>query len=102
MINGNKGGLAAGSSFVIMGDQNADPVDGDSFDNAIQQLLQNPGINTNVIPTSGGAAQQAELQGGANANQKGNPYFDTADFADGTPGNLRTDYVLPSADLQIT
>ncbi|BAZ47469.1 phytase [Nostoc sp. NIES-4103] len=99
--HGNKGGLAAGSSFVIMGDQNADPVDGDSYDNAIQQLLQNPGINTNVIPTSAGAAQQAELQGRANANQKGNPYFDTADFADGTPGNLRVDYVLPSADLQI-
>ncbi|WP_414579155.1 phytase [Anabaena sp. CCY 9402-a] len=99
---GNTGGLAAGSSFVIMGDQNADPFDGDSFDNAILQLLQNPNINTNSIPTSPGAPQQAALQGGANANHQGNPYFDTADFADGTPGNLRADYVLPSADLQIT
>ncbi|TAF07824.1 MAG: phytase [Nostocales cyanobacterium] len=99
---GKIGGLAAGSSFVIMGDQNADPFDGDSFDNAILQLLQNPGINTNYIPTSAGAPQQADLQGGANANHNGNPYFDTADFADGTPGNLRADYVLPSSDLQIT
>ncbi|MEA5568200.1 phytase [Anabaena sp. UHCC 0399] len=99
---GNTGGLAAGSSFVIMGDQNADPFDGDSFDNAILQLLQNPNINTNSIPTSPGAPQQAALQGGANANHQGNPYFDTADFADGTPGNLRADYVLPSTDLQIT
>ncbi|WP_419756872.1 phytase [Anabaena sp. FACHB-595] len=99
---GGTGGLAAGSSFVIMGDQNADPYDGDSFDNAILQLLQNPGINTNAIPSSPGAAQQSALQGGANTNHQGNPSFDTADFADTTPGNLRSDYVLPSTDLQIT
>ncbi|MDZ8088871.1 MAG: phytase [Nostoc sp. DedQUE12b] len=98
---GKTGGIAVGSSFVIVGDQNADPLDGDSFDNAIRQLLQNPNINTNVIPTSLGAPQQADLQAGANANQKGNPSFDTADFADNTPGNLRTDYVLPSANLKI-
>ncbi|MFW9260733.1 phytase [Nostoc sp. CALU 546] len=98
---GKMGGIAAGSSFVIAGDQNADPLDGDSFDNAIRQLLQNPNINTNVIPSSLGGSQQADLQGGANASQKGNPRFDTADFADNAPGNLRTDYVLPSADLRI-
>ncbi|MBW4560192.1 MAG: phytase [Mojavia pulchra JT2-VF2] len=98
---GKKGGIATGSSFVIMGDQNADPFDGDSFNNAISQLLQNPSINTNFIPSSPGAPEQAALQGGANASQKGNPNFDTADFADTTPGNLRTDYVLPSADLTI-
>ncbi|NET73060.1 MAG: phytase, partial [Sphaerospermopsis sp. SIO1G2] len=100
--DGNLGGLAAGSSFVIMGDQNADPFDGDSFDNAILQLLQNPYINTNSIPSSLGGVEQASLQGGANDNHSGNPAFDTADFADGSPGNLRVDYVLPSADLQIT
>ncbi|WP_414566872.1 phytase [Nostoc sp. CCY 9925] len=98
---GKTGGIDAGSSFVIMGDQNADPLDGDSFDFAIRQLLENPGINTNVIPSSLGGPQQADLQGGANTNQTGNPAFDTADFADTTPGNLRTDYVLPSADLAI-
>ncbi|MEH1941486.1 MAG: phytase [Nostoc sp.] len=98
---GKTGGIDSGSSFVIVGDQNADPLDGDSFDNAIRQLLQNPNINTNVIPTSLGGSQQADLQAGANASQKGNPSFDTADFADTTPGNLRTDYVLPSADLKI-
>lgn len=27
--------------------------------------------------------------------------FDTADFADGSPGNLRVDYVLPSTGLTI-
>lgn len=99
--NGTYGGLAAGSSFVIMGDQNADPRDGDSYDNAVLQLLQNPTINTNFIPTSPGAVQQTSLQGGANTNHRSNPAFDTADFADSTPGNLRADYVLPSANLNI-
>jgi phosphodiesterase/alkaline phosphatase D-like protein len=98
---GRKGGLAPGSKFVIMGDQNADPNDGDSFDSAISQLLQNPNINTNFIPTSPGGSQQAELQGGANANHKSNPAFDTADFSDTTPGNLRSDYVLPSNNLRV-
>ncbi|WP_404786992.1 phytase [Altericista sp. CCNU0014] len=99
---GKTGGLDNGSSFVIMGDQNADPVDGDSYNNAIRQLLLNPNINTNSIPTSTGAVQQADLQKGANLTQKGNPAFDTADFADTAPGNLRTDYILPSTDLQIS
>ena len=29
------------------------------------------------------------------------PRFDTADFSDTSPGNLRVDYVLPSADLTV-
>jgi hypothetical protein len=97
------GGLESNASFVIMGDQNADPADGDSFNNAILQLLNNPRVNTGVtstIPTSLGGIQQV-ADGGNNANQKGNPAFDTADFGDtgNNPGNLRVDYVLPSADL---
>ncbi len=99
---GKKGGIAPGSQFVIMGDQNADPNDGDSYNAAVRQLLQNPNINTNFIPSSLGGPQQAELQKGANTTQKSNPAFDTADFADTTPGNLRADYLLPSNNLQIT
>jgi hypothetical protein len=95
------GGIAAGSRFVIMGDQNADPIDGDSYNFAVRQLLNNPNINTNFIPTSAGGPQQSTLQGGANVNHGSNPAFDTADFADTTPGNLRADYVLPSANLGI-
>lgn len=98
--NGKVGGLNSRASFVIMGDQNADPFDGDSTNNAIQQLLDNPLINTSVTPTSAGGVQQAELQGGVNETHNGNPAFDTADFAE-PPGNLRADYVLPSADLGI-
>ena len=102
---GTVGGLAPNASFVIMGDQNADPFDGDSFNSAIWQLLDNSRVNTGVtstIPASLGGMQQV-ADGGNNVNQKGNPAFDTADFGDAgnNPGNLRVDYVLPSADLPI-
>lgn len=99
--SGATGGLAEGASFVIMGDQNADPFDGDSVDQAIQQLLLNPLVNTSVTPTSEGGPEQSVLQGGANADHQGDPVFDTADFADSAPGNLRVDYVLPSGNLEI-
>ncbi len=98
---GDYGGLMPGSRFVIMGDQNADPNDGDSVDNAIRQLLDNPLVNTSVTPASEGGPEQAALQGRANATHISDPAFDTADFADGAPGNLRVDYVLPSQNLEI-
>jgi hypothetical protein len=95
------GGLAPSSLFVIAGDQNSDPLDGDSIDGAIQQLLDNPRVNTSRTPDSPGAVQQAALQGGANISHQSPARFDTADFADGAPGNLRADYVLPSQALRI-
>jgi 3-phytase len=98
---GGTGGLKPGSSFVIMGDYNSDPFDGDSIPGAAQQILELPWVRTNVTPDSPGGPQQAELQGGANATQTGDPSFDTADFADSTPGNVRVDYVLPSRPLKI-
>ena len=93
--DGRRGGLRHGDRFVIAGDQNADPLDGDSVAAAIDQLLRSPRINAGVTPSSEGAVEQATLQGGANRTHRGDPAFDTADFADTTPGNLRTDYVLP-------
>lgn len=99
---GGTGGLRPGSRFVIMGDYNSDPFDGDSIPGAAQQILELPWVRTKVTPDSLGGPQQAELQGGANATQIGDPSFDTADFADSSPGNLRVDYVLPSRPLKIT
>jgi 3-phytase len=98
---GRYGGLRRGAQFVIAGDQNADPFDGDSTQDAVLQLLDNPLINTSVTPSSSGGPEQAALQGGANTAHAGNPAFDTADFADTAPGNLRADYVLPSRDIRI-
>jgi Endonuclease/Exonuclease/phosphatase family len=99
---GRRGGLARGASFVIMGDQNSDPFDGDSIPGAAQQLLEHPRVNTSLTPSSPGGPEQAALQGGANLTHRGDPAFDTADFADVPgPGNLRVDYVLPSRNLRM-
>jgi hypothetical protein len=99
---GTTGALKPGESFVILGDQNADPLDGDSVDAAIQQLLDHPRI-IDPLPTSEGAVEASAIQGGANLTHEGDPAYDTADFNDNpAPGNLRADYVLPSKDLRVT
>ena len=99
---GKRGGLARGAHFVIAGDQNSDPFDGDSVPGAAQLLLEHHWINADVVPTSAGAVEASALQGGANATHRGNPAHDTADFADVPgPGNLRADYVLPSRQLTV-
>jgi hypothetical protein len=97
------GGLQPGSKFVIAGDQNSDPLDGDSIPGAIQLLLENPRVNTRVTPDSEGAVEASQLQtsGDVNAVHRSKPAYDTADFAE-PPGNLRADYVLPSRNLRIT
>jgi hypothetical protein len=90
--------LAEGARFVVLGDMNADPFDGDSVDSAIRQLLDNPAVDDSLRPASAGGPEQSALQGRANAAHRGDPAFDTADFADTAPGNLRVDYALPSAE----
>ena len=96
---GRYGGLERGAPFVIAGDQNADPHDGDSVDDAILQLLDHRRVRV-TNPASAGGPEAAAIQGGANATQEGDPSYDTADFSDTAPGNLRVDYVLPSRRLR--
>ena len=98
---GRRGGLKPGARFVIAGDQNSDPLDGDSIPGAIQQLLDNPRVNTTVTPRSPGGPEQAALQGRANTTHRSDPVHDTADFNDAAPGNLRADYVLPDRRQRI-
>ena len=99
--NGQRGGLSEKSSFVIAGDLNADPLDGDSVPGAIKQLFDCPRIQA-LNPASKGGVEQAKVQGKANLKHHGNPAFDTSDFSDRNPGNLRIDYVLPSKNLKVT
>lgn len=96
--NGRRGGLSASAKFVVAGDNNSDPLDGDSVPGAIDQLLDAPRV-LDPHPGSRGGVLAAQTQGGANTTHEGNPYFDTADFNDTAPGNLRVDYVLPSKGL---
>lgn len=70
---GQTGGLGEGKTFIILGDLNADPVDGDSTANPVNLLLESPFVDARVAPESSAG--------------DGN---DTATFG------LRVDYVLHS------
>jgi Endonuclease/Exonuclease/phosphatase family len=91
---GRRGGLGGGERFVILGDQNSDPLDGDSLPGAADQILTAHNV-LDPTPASGGAAEAA------NPGHRGDPRLDTADFSDPTPGNLRVDYVLPSRPMDV-
>ncbi|PSK91845.1 endonuclease/exonuclease/phosphatase family protein [Murinocardiopsis flavida] len=98
---GRRGGLKPGARFVVAGDLNADPLDGDGRPEGIRGLLESPRV-TDPRPASEGGPEAAERQGGANADHKGDPANDTADFGDDpAPGNLRVDYVLPSRGTRV-
>jgi len=97
---GDRGGLGGSKRFVIAGDQNADPFDGDSTDQAIQLLLEHRRIQ-DPAPMSNGGREASTLQGNINDSHVGDPALDTADFNDAGPGNLRVDYVLPSTRLKV-
>jgi 3-phytase len=88
---GVTGGLPAGARFVIEGDQNADPNDGDTVTGAAKQFTQHPLVNATFTPTSGPNGGAANFSSAANG-QIGNRLQDTAAFS----GGLRVDYVLPS------
>jgi hypothetical protein len=96
-----RGGGFQGKAFVLMGDQNSDPVDGGSINTAIRALLNNPRVDSRFAPQSTGAVEASAAQGGANLVQQGDPRFDTADFHDRVAGNLRVDYLLPSKGLRV-
>lgn len=96
---GGRGGLAPGSPFVIAGDLNADPHDGDGHPKAMTQLLEHQDV-VDVRPSSQGGRGASRRQGEVNDEHVGDPALDSADFVDVSgPGNLRVDYVLPSRSL---
>jgi hypothetical protein len=100
---GEAGGLAAGEHFVVMGDLNCDPQDGDARREALLRLLGHERV-FDPLPRSQGGEAWATRQFGANADQHGDPALDTGDFDDTPgkgPGNLRVDYVLPSRSLPV-
>jgi endonuclease/exonuclease/phosphatase family protein len=99
---GVRGGLGGDQYFVILGDLNGDPWDGQG-QQGVKRLLSSAAIITLPVPESEGGAQQASLQGGVNDGHRGDPRRDTLDAMDQQgPGNLRLDYALPSAKFQLT
>ena len=91
-------GEAPEGPFALMGDAELDPLDGDGRGEAIAALLSDPRLR-DPAPRGGGANAPQEA---ADLGQRGDPGLDTADWpGDPGPGNLRVDYVLPSADLRV-
>lgn len=97
---GQAGRLGEDARFVIVGDYNADPVDGASHGRAIHQLLSHPRVLDYPPPRSEGGVLAAREQGEANLTHRGDPAHDTGNFNPRT-GNLRVDYVLPSVDFEV-
>ena len=97
---GRCGGLPAAARFVIAGDLNNDPMDGDGHHEAIIELIEHPRVLRHAFPTSEGAVQSARERGGVNVRHRGNPAHDTGEFG-GTSGNLHLDYVLPSVGFRV-
>lgn len=86
------GGLAQNAKFVIMGDLNADPVDGDGYTETIRALLNHQYVNGNatvgsLTPTSTGAAEEHSTR----------TYPDRVTSTFG----LRVDHAIPSSNLEI-
>ncbi|WP_233252490.1 endonuclease/exonuclease/phosphatase family protein [Maritimibacter sp. 55A14] len=95
------GGPGVRTPFVLLGDFNMDPEDGDGRREAMIRLLGHPALH-DPQPASRGAALSSIAAGGVNARHRGDPALDTAAWpAEDGPGHLRVDYVLPSADLAV-
>ncbi len=98
---GRSGGLPEGGLFVVAGDMNADPWDGDSRTAAARQLTDHPALGHAKTPASRGAVEASRSSGQANNRHQADPAHDTADFDDRTAGNLRVDYCLPCASMEM-
>ncbi|MFN4204340.1 MAG: endonuclease/exonuclease/phosphatase family protein [Tabrizicola sp.] len=77
--------------FVLLGDGNLDPADGDGRREGIGGLLAHPGLTDPLPMGSHGRIEPAH---------RGDPALDTVLYDD--LGGLRLDYVLPSSALAVT
>ena len=98
-IEGRLGTPPAGP-FVLAFGANLDPADGAGRREVMQALLAHPKLQ-DPLPKNKGAAAAATPA------HLGDPELDTADWAEPTahtfgPGNMRVDFLLPSADVTVT
>lgn len=98
---GKRGGLTAGSKFVIAGDMNADALKGDGDRRMIADLLKSHYVNTSATigdntPTSKGGPECFDL-GHCKAANKDTLYPEAITSVSG----LRLDYVIPSANITV-
>lgn len=93
--DGGTSAALADGPVVVLGNLNLDPADGAGLRDAIAGLLAHPRLQDPRPASAGGRAA-------ATPGHAGDPGLDTADWREDGPGNLRVDYVLPSADLVVT
>lgn len=85
---GNRGGLGSDAKFVILGDLNADPDDGDSTGNPIKRwFFDHAAINGTFVPKF--------------SPESDSDFGPANDDSDTTSWGLRVDYVLPSQNLRV-
>jgi len=84
--NTRPGGLPDSALFVVMGDQNADPDEGDTVQQSIRQLLDHERVQDTVVPT---------------ASPHGQAAYPDLDPDDTAAWGLRVDYVLPATNLDV-
>ena len=80
-----------GAPFVLLGDGNLDPADGDGLRDGIAGLLAHPALQDPAPRGTHGRSEPAHV---------GDPALDTSLYAE--IGGLRLDYMLPSARLTVT
>ncbi len=97
---GHCGGLAEGERFIIAGDLNNDPVDGDGRHDAIVELLEHPRVMRMATPRSEGGAEIARDYAAKGIVHRGAPEHVTGDFGP-KAGAMRLDYVLPSVGFAL-
>ncbi|MEM1126659.1 MAG: endonuclease/exonuclease/phosphatase family protein [Bacteroidota bacterium] len=84
---GTPGGLPPEAPFLILGDLNADPDEGNAYQNPIETfLLAHPRINSTIVPE---------------ASADGLAAYPDLDADDTAEWGLRVDYVLPSRNIHV-
>ena len=86
-------GPAPARNFVIIGDANLDPVDGEGRKRAILDLLGDARLQDPAPKRPGEVVNTP--------GHRGDPKLDTVDWPLPDPGPMRVDYVLPSANLKV-
>lgn len=81
-------GPAPQDRFILLGDFNQDPDEGEGIKEAIRSVLADPRLQDPAPQSTGSATSTGDTT-------------DTVDWDDPVPGNMRVDYVLPSADWRV-
>jgi endonuclease/exonuclease/phosphatase family metal-dependent hydrolase len=99
--DGRRGGLPNDTLFVILGDLNCDPVDGQRVAGAIAQLLNHPRVDASFTPSSRGGPRIVGQFPDQHGAHRGEPAHVTSNFTGEGHGCLRIDYALPSRGLSV-